>query len=142
MLLANYMDFTFANLWGDITLPPDRSIYQTLSGNMHSSFWTINGQVYPETDALRVQKGERVRLIYGNHSMMPHPMHLHGHFFKIVNPAIPPDMWILKDTLIVDPMQQIAVEFTADNPGKWLHHCHNLYHMEAGMANVVHYAQS
>ncbi len=142
MLLANYMDFTFANLWGDITLPPDRSIYQTLSGGMHSSFWTINGQVYPETDALRVQKGERVRLIYGNHSMMPHPMHLHGHFFKIVNPAIPPDMWILKDTLIVDPMQQIAVEFTADNPGKWLHHCHNLYHMEAGMANVVHYAQS
>jgi len=66
-------------------------------------------------------------------------MHLHGHFFNVVNPMIPKDRWILKDTLIVDPMQEATIEFTADNPGRWFHHCHNLYHMEAGMANTVSY---
>jgi hypothetical protein len=64
-------------------------------------------------------------------------MHLHGHFFRIVNPLIPREDWIQKDTVIVDPMQQVQIEFVADNPGRWFHHCHNLYHMMAGMANVV-----
>jgi len=76
---------------------------------------------------------------YWNHSMMSHPMHLHGHFFKVVNRSLPREFWISKDTIIVDHMQRIDVEFVTDNPGKWFHHCHNLYHMEAGMANVVVY---
>jgi FtsP/CotA-like multicopper oxidase with cupredoxin domain len=112
---------------------------QLLSGGMHSPFWSINNQLYPNADPLKVRKGDRVRLGYENQSMMPHPMHLHGHFFRVVNPALPPDLWIFKDTLIVDQMQRIDVEFVADNPGKWFHHCHNLYHMEAGMADVVIY---
>ena len=120
----------------------DRVFNQVLSGGMHSSSWAINGQTYPRADILPVSKGERVRLRYGNHSMMSHPMHLHGHFFKVVNPTLPPERWILKDTLLVDHMQQIEVEFEADNPGRWLHHCHNLYHMEAGMANVLIYEGS
>ena len=66
-------------------------------------------------------------------------MHLHGHFFRVVNRSLPCKQWVLKDTIVVDPMQRIEVEFTADNPGSWFHHCHNLYHMEAGMANVVAY---
>ena len=106
---------------------------------MHSPFWSINNQLYPNTDPLIVRKGEKVRLAYLNRSMMPHPMHLHGHFFRVINPSLPRDHWIYKDTLIVDPMQRADVEFTADNPGRWFHHCHNLYHMEAGMANVVVY---
>jgi FtsP/CotA-like multicopper oxidase with cupredoxin domain len=69
--------------------------------------------------------------------MMPHPMHLHGHFFKIVNRSIPPDRWIQKDTVIVNPMEGLEIDFIADNPGKWFHHCHNLYHMMAGMANIL-----
>jgi FtsP/CotA-like multicopper oxidase with cupredoxin domain len=117
----------------------NRFFGQTLSGGMHSPFWTINGRVYPDADPLFIRKGERVRLGYLNRSMMPHPMHLHGHFFKVVNPALPPELWISKDTLIVDRMQRMDVEFVAGNPGKWFHHCHNLYHMEAGMANVVVY---
>jgi FtsP/CotA-like multicopper oxidase with cupredoxin domain len=112
---------------------------QILSGGIHSPSWSINNQLYPETDPLVVKNGELVRLGYWNHSMMPHPMHLHGHFFRVVNPALPRDRWIQKDTLIVDHMQRIDVEFVADNSGKWFHHCHNLYHMEAGMANVVVY---
>ena len=104
--------------------------------------WTYNGQIYPNADLLRVRAGERVRLRYGNHSMMAHPMHLHGHFFRLVNPSLPHERWALKDTLVIDHMQRFDVEFIADNPGKWFHHCHNLYHMEAGMANVVVYDDS
>ena len=89
-----------------------------------------------------VKKGQRVRLRYSNHSMVPHPMHLHGHFFRIVNRSLPPERWAQKDTLILDHMQRIDVEFVADNPGRWFHHCHNLYHMEAGMANVVVYEEA
>jgi FtsP/CotA-like multicopper oxidase with cupredoxin domain len=116
-----------------------RSYPQTLSGGMHSPFWTINGYVYPDSERLGVRKGERVRISYGNRSMMPHPMHLHGHFFNVVNPSLPRALWVFKDTVIVDPMQRVDIEFLPDNPGKWFHHCHNLYHMMAGMANVVTY---
>ncbi|MCF8062674.1 MAG: multicopper oxidase family protein [Deltaproteobacteria bacterium] len=116
---------------------PGRFIPQTLSGGMHSPYWSINGEIYPGVAPIRVSRGEQVRLGYWNHSMMPHPMHLHGHFFKVVNPAVPRDLWIQKDTVIVDPMQRVEIEFIADNPGPWFHHCHNLYHMNAGMANVV-----
>ena len=121
----------------DIPGPIDRSIPQSLSGGMHSPHWTINGQVYPDTRNLVVKKGERVRIGYSNHSMMPHPMHLHGHFFKIVNRSIAPDKWIQKDTIIVNQMERVEIDFIADNPGKWFHHCHNLYHMMAGMANIL-----
>ncbi len=71
--------------------------------------------------------------------MMPHPMHLHGHFLKVVNPFLPRDRWIKKDTIIVEQGEQIDIQFWADNPGNWFLHCHNLYHLEAGMANVVMY---
>jgi FtsP/CotA-like multicopper oxidase with cupredoxin domain len=136
---ATYEDFRALHPAKEVAAAEGRFFGQTLSGGMHSPFWTINGQVYPDADPLIVRNGERVKLSYSNHSMMPHPMHLHGHFFKVVNPALPRELWISKDTLIVDHMQRIEVEFIADNPGNWFHHCHNLYHMEAGMANVIRY---
>ncbi len=117
----------------------DRLYPQRLSGGMHSAFWTINGQVYPDSETLVIRKGEHIGMIYWNQSRMPHPMHLHGHFFKVVNPLLPRNSWIMKDTLIVDPMRRAEIEFFANNPGRWFHHCHNLYHMEAGMANLVVY---
>ncbi len=137
--LAGYENFQALNPIATRESGSPKFFEQLLSGGMHSPFWSINNQLYPDTNPLMVRKGERVRLGYGNQSMMPHPMHLHGHFFRVVNPALPPDLWIFKDTLIVDQMQRIDVEFVADNPGRWFHHCHNLYHMEAGMANVVMY---
>jgi FtsP/CotA-like multicopper oxidase with cupredoxin domain len=136
---ATYADFESLVPTAFSAGQPDRIYNQPLSGGMHSDAWAINGQVYPKADPLMVRAGERVRLRYGNQSMMAHPMHLHGHFFRLVNPAVPPERWALKDTLLLDHMQRFDVEFIADNPGKWFHHCHNLYHMEAGMANVVVY---
>ena len=137
--MAEYSDFESREATGFKTRRPDRFYDQVLGGGMRESYWSINGQIWPLTDDLIVLEKERVRLRYGNHSMMPHPMHLHGHFFRVVNPNLPAERWVAKDTIILDHMQRIDVDFDADNPGRWLHHCHNLYHMEAGMANVLAY---
>ena len=109
---------------------PDREFNLDLSGGMMSSAWTIDGQTYPDADPLEIRAGEWVRM--PNHSMMLHPMHLHGHFFRVGG--------AFKDTVIVPPhMGQITFDFVADNPGDWLFHCHNLYHLEAGMARLIRY---
>lgn len=69
-----------------------------------------------------------------NMSMMPHPMHLHGHFFQVDNGT---GRGPLKDTVLVDPMQQLTINWISDNPGLWAFHCHNAYHQGAGMMRVV-----
>jgi len=114
------------------TAPPNRTIDLTLFGGMMGSAWTINGQAYPDADPIEIHEGERIRVRMVNQSMMIHPMHLHGHFFRVGG--------VLKDTVIVLPhMGRVSLDFTADNPGKWFFHCHNIYHMESGMARVVRY---
>jgi len=117
----------------------EKVFVMTLSGGMMASpYWTINGKVYPYTDNIDIRDGERIRFEYFNRSMMHHPMHLHGHFFEVVGSGRRTGGRIKKDTLIIPAhMGRGAVEFIADNPGVWFHHCHNLYHMEAGMANLV-----
>jgi FtsP/CotA-like multicopper oxidase with cupredoxin domain len=116
----------------------DKAFRMTLSGGMMSPYWTINGRVYPNSDDITIKPGERVRFEYFNMSMMPHPMHLHGHFFEVVGTGGKTGVRIKKDTLIIPAhMGSGAVEFVADNPGIWFHHCHNLYHLAGGMANLV-----
>jgi multicopper oxidase len=110
----------------------DRNEDLLLSGGMMSAEWTINGQAYPNAGPLQVRQGEHVRFRMSNQSMMLHPMHLHGHFFRVGR--------AIKDTVIVPPqMGRVDFDFVADNPGDWFFHCHNLYHMESGMARVVRY---
>ena len=109
----------------------DRRFDLVLSGGMMGGAWTINGQAYPNADPLDIHEGERVEVRMRNQSMMIHPMHLHGHFFRTGRAD--------KDTVIVPPMGSVAFTFAADNPGRWFFHCHNLYHMEAGMARVFRY---
>ena len=104
-----------------------------LTGGHMSPYWGINGKVYPNTDDVVVPMGQRVRFNYFNQSPMPHPMHLHGHFFEVAGSP-----GLRKDTVIVEGhMGQASIEFVADNPGDWMHHCHNIYHAEAGMMNIV-----
>lgn len=111
---------------------PDRTFDFTLSSRMMSDGWFIDGQAFPEAEPLMIHEGERVRVRMTNRSMMVHPMHLHGHFFRVGN--------ALKETVIVPPhMGRVTFDFTADNPGDWFFHCHNLYHMEVGMARVFRY---
>jgi len=81
----------------------------------------------------------RVELVMTNRTMMSHPMHLHGHSFQVV--AIDGQRFsrAVRDTVLVLPMKSVTVAFEADNPGQWAFHCHNLYHMEAGMMTTVRY---
>lgn len=98
--------------------------------------WTIRGERDPSASPLRIRDGERLRLAMRNQSMVRHPMHLHGHLFRVAGARGPSG---LKDTVLVDPMGRKDVMFPADHPGRWMFHCHHAYHMEAGMARVVEY---
>ncbi|MFI5623643.1 multicopper oxidase family protein [Nocardioides sp. NPDC051685] len=111
----------------------DRDLDLVLGGGMMSYRWTINGATYPDTEALAVAPGERVRLRLRNTSMMFHPVHLHGHTFALSQGGT------RKDTVIVRPRQRVDVDLQADNPGQWALHCHNAYHAEAGMMTVLSY---
>jgi len=117
----------------------DKIFRMNLSGGMMGSpYWTINGRVYPDSENITIKRNERIRFEYFNMSMMDHPLHLHGHFFEVVGSGGKSGLRIRKDTLIIPAhMGSGAIEFIADNPGDWFHHCHNLYHMMGGMANVV-----
>jgi FtsP/CotA-like multicopper oxidase with cupredoxin domain len=116
---------------------PDRTLDLTLSGGHGNYVWAINDQIYPEADPLEVHEGEWVRLNLQNGSMMTHPMHLHGHFFQVDNGT---GRSPFKDTVMVESHGDLSLDFVADNPGDWLFHCHNAYHMETGMARVVSYS--
>lgn len=108
-----------------------------MGGMMGTTAWTINGQAYPAADPFRVRRGTRVQLQMTNRSMAAHPMHLHGHMGTV---AVTSGRTFGKDTVLVNPMESLSLAFVADNPGRWLFHCHNLYHMELGMARVIEYA--
>jgi FtsP/CotA-like multicopper oxidase with cupredoxin domain len=101
----------------------------------------MNGKSWPETEPLRVKKGERVRLrLINAGSMSVHPMHLHGHSFRIV--AIDGNRLerpTVRDVVLVAPGERYDIEFVANNPGVWLFHCHELHHADAGMAVLIQY---
>jgi len=114
-----------------------REVRLTLDGDMERYVWFLNGKALSESDSIEIKKGEIVRFIMINRSMMHHPMHLHGHFFRVLNAqgAFSP----LKHTVDVAPMSTTVIEFDANEIGDWFFHCHLLYHMKSGMARVVHY---
>ncbi|MBW2107765.1 MAG: multicopper oxidase domain-containing protein [Deltaproteobacteria bacterium] len=116
---------------------PVRRIRLTLDGDMERYVWFLNNKPLSESDCIRIRQGEIVRFILINRTMMHHPMHLHGHFFRVINGQ--GDYAPLKHTVDVAPMSTTVIEFDADEFGDWFFHCHLLYHMKAGMARVVHY---
>jgi multicopper oxidase len=115
---------------------PDVTVRASLDGNMARYVWTINNQAYPQYTPLNVHANQRVRLVYTNTTAMYHPMHLHGHTFAVARPN---GQGPRKDTVIVLPGQTVATDFDTDNPGQWITHCHNDYHLAAGMATIVSY---
>lgn len=119
--------------------PADRVHLVDLTGDMAAYVWTLNGRVYGQDRPLMVASGQRVELVMANRTMMSHPMHLHGHTFQVV--AIDGRRFdgARRDTVLVPPMRTVTVAFDADNPGKWAFHCHNLYHLRAGMMTTVQY---
>ncbi len=116
---------------------PRRDYTLELDGDMDRYTWTINGKSFSEEKYLMVRYGEVVRITFKNKTMMHHPMHLHGHFFRVLNGQghFAPKF----HTVDVKPMGEVVIEFHANEPGIWFLHCHNLYHMKMGMARLVKY---
>ena len=122
------------------TLPvgnPDREVLLELTGNMERYVWSFNNKTLAEEDKILIRKGENVRFKFVNRTMMHHPLHLHGHFFRVLNGQ--GEYSPLKHTVNVPPMQTVEIEFYANEEKDWFFHCHNLYHMKGGMARVVRY---
>ena len=122
------------------TLPKDAAIREInfeLTGNMNRYVWSMDNKVLSEVDKILIKKGEIVRITLHNNSMMRHPMHLHGHDFRILNGE--GDYSPLKNVLDIMPMETDTIEFLANNEGDWFFHCHILYHMMAGMNRVFAY---
>jgi Multicopper oxidase len=109
----------------------------TLSGNMNRYVWSMNNKVVSETDKILIKKGENVRIIIYNGSMMRHPMHLHGHDFRLLNGQ--GNFAPLKNIVDIMPMETDTLEFNANAEGDWFFHCHILYHMMSGMGRVFSY---
>jgi FtsP/CotA-like multicopper oxidase with cupredoxin domain len=117
----------------------DRTLDVDLTGDMMSFAWGINGSRYGDDTPLRVRSGERIEIALRNRTTMAHPMHLHGHRFQVVAIGDRRISGALRDTVLVPAMGGVTIAFDADNPGKWAFHCHNEYHMAAGMMTSLHY---
>ena len=134
-----YADLVPEPSGGSAVAGPARTIPLTLGTTMMGGYvWTINGNAYPNADPIGIRAGDTVRLSIVNATMARHPMHLHGHFFRLANGALG-SAGPMKDTVLISMMGRADLEFVADNPGRWLFHCHHLYHMEGGMARVFDY---
>ncbi len=140
--LSNITTLNYAMLKSPIvtTLPKDAPVKVLnfeLTGNMNRYVWTLHNKVVSEVDKILIKKGENIRLIIHNNSMMRHPMHLHGHDFRLLNGQgdyAPP-----KNIVDLMPMETDTLEFNANVYGDWFFHCHILYHMMSGMGRVFTY---
>lgn len=119
---------------------PVRIVPLTLTGNMIRYIWSFDDKPLSKSDNILVKKGEVVRFKMFNNTMMRHPMHLHGHFFRLINAQ--GDYSPLKHTFDIQPMETVTIEFLANEEKDWFFHCHILYHLVAGMARVVSYEGS
>lgn len=135
------LDYTLLKAPQPTTIPanrPVRTVHLYLTGNMFRYVWSLNNVVLSEADKIEIKRGETVRFVLHNTTMVSHPMHLHGHYFGVINGQ--GDYAPLKNTLSVAPMDLVTLEFDANEYQDWFFHCHLLYHLHSGMARIVHYA--
>jgi FtsP/CotA-like multicopper oxidase with cupredoxin domain len=109
------------------------------AGNRWVDNWTINGKSFPKTDPIRVHANNRYRLRFDNQSDEAHPIHLHRHTFELTRFAGKATAGVRKDVIVVPAMKQVEVDFTADNPGPTLFHCHQQMHMDYGFMTMLQY---
>lgn len=140
--LSDIVTLNYAMLKSPIksSLPNDAPVKELrfeLTGNMNRYVWSLDNKVVSESDKIMIKKGENVRIIMYNNSMMRHPMHLHGHDFRLINGK--GDYAPLKNIVDIMPMETDTLEFNANMYGDWFFHCHILYHMMSGMGRVISY---
>ena len=133
------LNYTMLKAPEKTTLPdgPLKVLKFDLTGNMNRYVWTLDNKTVSESDKILIKKGENVRIILYNNSMMRHPMHLHGHDFRLLNGQ--GEYAPLKNIIDIMPMERDTIEFNANVYGDWFFHCHILYHMMSGMGRVFTY---
>ncbi len=115
--------------------PPSRDITLHLTGNMERFIWGFDGKKFSEAEPIVLQRGERVRFVLINDTMMEHPIHLHGLWSELENGH--GEYRPYKHTINAKPGERLSYLVTADESGRWAYHCHLLYHMEMGMFREV-----
>lgn len=126
-------------------LPPEpvtRTEIVTLTGGGTDYLWGLNGKSSMHETIFTVRENERIEIIMQNQTGMAHPVHLHGHYFKVAAINNVSIEGALRDTVLVPPSTSVTIRFAADNPGNWAFHCHHLYHMNAGMMGAIRYSNA
>ncbi len=116
---------------------PIHAMTLELVGDMRRYIWGFNGKPLSKDAMIPIKRGEVVRVKMVNTTMMYHPIHFHGHFFRVLNGQ--GEYSPLKHTVSLAPMETVTIEFLADDTKNWIFHCHLLYHMATGMARVMSY---
>jgi CopA family copper-resistance protein len=132
--VLSYADLRATRPGNDLR-PPSREITLHLTGNMERFLWGFDGKKFSEAEPIILKRGERVRFVLINDSMMEHPIHLHGLWSELENGH--GEYRPYKHTINVKPGERLGYLVTADEPGRWAYHCHLLYHMETGMFREV-----
>ena len=138
-------EWDYAQLANGVKAPePERTYELTFRdiGQVRGSkfdTWTINNKSWPEIEPMLVERGKRYRLVFRNGSGDQHPMHLHRHTFEVTRIGEREMSGLRKDVINVMPLDSVAVDFVADNPGDTLLHCHQQLHMDYGFMQLIRY---
>ena len=122
--------------------PVARTEIVTLTGGDNNYQWGLNGKSMMHDTLFSVRQGERYEVVMQNLTTMAHPMHLHGHYFRVVGVDGQRFKGAIRDTVLVPVGGQVTIQFDADNPGTWAFHCHHLYHMNSGMMGAIAYTSA
>lgn len=114
---------------------PGRTLELHLTGNMERYVWGFDGIPFSKAEPIRVNYGERLRIVLVNDTMMEHPIHLHGLWSDLESAA--GEFQVRKHTISVPPGHVRSYRVSADALGRWAYHCHMLLHMELGMFREV-----
>ncbi len=142
-LAADMFDLSLESTLKAVSEGPKDPVARTemvmLTGGGADYLWGLNGKPSMHDVLFKVKEGERYEIMMHNMTSMAHPMHLHGHYFRIVAIDGKRFRGALRDTVLVPPAAAVTIQFDADNPGIWAFHCHHLYHMNSGMMAAIAY---
>jgi FtsP/CotA-like multicopper oxidase with cupredoxin domain len=140
------LDLSFEPKLHSIAELPDDPVVRTelltLTGGDSGYNWGLNGKSMMHDTLFSVRQGERYEVVMQNLTTMAHPMHLHGHYFRVVGVDGQRFKGAIRDTVLVPVGGQVTIQFDANNPGTWAFHCHHLYHMNSGMMGAIAYVSA
>jgi FtsP/CotA-like multicopper oxidase with cupredoxin domain len=119
---------------------PDQKVLITMQGDMSKYIWTLNNEKWPNINPVKIENNKNVEITFKNDTEMAHPMHFHGHVFKVTEiDGKELNNGPYRDTVLVLPKSTVKVQFVSNNLGNWVLHCHMVYHMAGGMITLLNY---